>query len=357
MKILYGVVGEGMGHAIRSRVVIEHLLQGGHEVEVMASQRAAGFLANHFPNVHRIHGMHIIYEANQVRRGATLWSNALQGAAALPQQIRAYFELVEDFEPEIVVSDFESWTYLYGKTKGLPVLSIDNMQIIARTAHPPEVLTGARLDYELTRALVAGKLPFCEHYLIGTFFYPTGLKERTTLVPPILREDVLAATSGTGEHLLVYQTGEGYGELTQALTEANVECRVYGMRRDLETEVVEGKLHYRPFSEAGFIADLASARGVIAGGGFTLMSECVYLHKPLLAVPIRGQFEQVLNARYLEHLGYGLAATSVSAAAVQHFLEQIPCCAERLATYHQDGNALLFEALDHQLDKAAAGLL
>ena len=32
MKILYGVVGEGMGHAMRSRVVLEHLVGQGHEM-------------------------------------------------------------------------------------------------------------------------------------------------------------------------------------------------------------------------------------------------------------------------------------------------------------------------------------
>ena len=45
MKILYGVVGEGMGHAMRSRVVLEHLVAQGHELEIMASGRAADFLA------------------------------------------------------------------------------------------------------------------------------------------------------------------------------------------------------------------------------------------------------------------------------------------------------------------------
>ena len=29
MRVLYGVVGEGMGHATRSRVVLEHLLEEG----------------------------------------------------------------------------------------------------------------------------------------------------------------------------------------------------------------------------------------------------------------------------------------------------------------------------------------
>ena len=43
----------------------------------------------------------------------------------------------------------------------------------------------------------------------------------------------------------------------------------------------------------------------MAGGGFTLMSEAVYLHKPLLSVPVVGQFEQVLNALYLQALNFG----------------------------------------------------
>ena len=80
MRLLYGVVGEGMGHAIRSRVVLEHLFEQGHEVEIMASSRAADYLAKRFPEVHRIHGLHIIYDENRVRRGATLFTNVLDGS-------------------------------------------------------------------------------------------------------------------------------------------------------------------------------------------------------------------------------------------------------------------------------------
>src|SRR5262249_18291204 len=83
MKILYGVVGEGMGHAMRSRVILAHLVAQGHEVEIMASGRAVDFLAKHFAGVNRIHGLHMIYEENRVRRGKTLWSNVLSGAVAL----------------------------------------------------------------------------------------------------------------------------------------------------------------------------------------------------------------------------------------------------------------------------------
>jgi UDP:flavonoid glycosyltransferase YjiC (YdhE family) len=64
------------------------------------------------------------------------------------------------------------------------------------------------------------------------------------------------------------------------------------MRRDLTADAVEGNLRFRPFGEASFIEDLRTAAGVIAGAGFTLMGEAVYLRRPMLAVPLAQQFEQ-----------------------------------------------------------------
>ncbi|MBI5499140.1 MAG: teichoic acid biosynthesis protein [Deltaproteobacteria bacterium] len=356
MKILYGVVGEGMGHAMRSRVVLSHLVEEGHEVVVMASSRAADYLAKRFSDVRRIHGLHIVYDENRVRRSWTVWSNILQGTAALPSQIAAYFNLIADFRPVAVVSDFESWTYFYAKAHGLPCYSVDNMQIINRCRHPDELLEGARTNFELTRAFIKAKLPFCDHYFITTYFRPEIRKERTSLHPPILRPEILAAKPTRGEHLLVYQTAEGHEALAGILARSGRECRIYGMRRDIMEEEVEGNLRYRPFDEAGFIADLASARAVIAGGGFTLLGEAVFLHKPVLSVPVRGQFEQVLNGRYLERDGYGMTAPEIDEAVLGRFLERLDACEERLAGVTQDGNKDLFAALDSHLDRAAAGV-
>jgi uncharacterized protein (TIGR00661 family) len=358
MKILYGVVGEGMGHAMRSRVVLEHLVGQGHELEIMASGRATEFLAKRFEGVNRIHGLHMIYEENRVRRGKTLWSNVLSGATGVPKNIAAYFDLIKTFKPEVVISDFESWTYFYAKANRLPIVSIDNMQIINRCTHAPEILAGHEAEFQLTRAFIKGKLPFCSHYVVTTFFQAPIRKPDTTLVPPILRPEILAAKQRRGDHLLVYQTAEGNEGLVGALAKTGLECRVYGMRRGIAEDQVEGNLRYRPFSEAGFIDDLASSRGVIAGGGFTTMGEAVFLHKPMLAVPLVHQFEQVMNARYLEREGFGRMATSLTdPAVVRDFVAAIPACEDKLAGYAQDDNALLFQKVDELLDRAAAGVL
>ncbi len=361
MKIVYGVVGEGMGHAMRSRVVIQHLIEEGHQVAIMASSRAVDYLSQQFEgvgdvrDVNPIHGLFMITEENRIRLGKTILMNTLRGAAAIPQQIAAYFDLLEDLEPEAVITDFESWTHLYGESHRLPVFSIDNMHVIHRCSLPWEVISGERPRYEMTKAFIKTKIPFAEHYFITTFFYPPIRKERTSLYPPILRPKILAAPVSRGDHLLVYQTAGQHRALEEALQGSGFECRVYGMRRGIGEEQVEGNLRYRPFSEAQFIADLASARAVVSTAGFTLMGECVYLHKPMLAVPLSGQYEQILNARYLEYEGYGRTAPDIDAGVLGRFLEAIPACEERLAGFSQDGNSELFDALDEHLDRAAAG--
>jgi len=46
------------------------------------------------------------------------------------------------FEPQMAFSDFESWAYVYARHHRLPVVSIDNQQVIDRCRHPRDVTDG-----------------------------------------------------------------------------------------------------------------------------------------------------------------------------------------------------------------------
>ena len=72
MRILYGVVGEGMGHATRSKVVIEHLVSRGHKVKIVVLGRAYQFLKRHFDDVVEIRGLTIKYASGAMDRDASL---------------------------------------------------------------------------------------------------------------------------------------------------------------------------------------------------------------------------------------------------------------------------------------------
>ncbi|MFO0725643.1 MAG: MJ1255/VC2487 family glycosyltransferase [Myxococcota bacterium] len=354
MKILYGVVGEGMGHAMRSMVLLDHLREKGHDIRIVASGRAATVLAKAHPErVTEITGLTMVYEDNEVKKWKTALQN-LKAAIGIPENLRAHLEMAANFSPDIVISDFESWTYTFARSQHLPVISIDNMQIIHRAEHAPDLLEGEQAAFLLAKGIVKAKLPRANAYLITTFFFPKLRKDRTTLHPPILRKIILDAKKNAknGEHVLVYQSGTSHGSLEEALRQVDAPFRIYGLRRDLTAPLTEGNLTFCPFSEAGFIQDMATCRAVIAGGGFTTMGEAIFLQKPMLSVPLVGQFEQTLNARYLAKLGYGETAPEIDAARVGAFLEKTPWYQEQLAGFQHDQNQGLFAELGRAMEAA-----
>jgi uncharacterized protein (TIGR00661 family) len=355
MRILYGVVGEGMGHATRSKVVCERLIARGHDVKIAVSGRAHAMLAKSFSDVVEIRGLTIRYVDNRMDRDGTLARNVLAAPAMLATNVGAYFDTVARFRPDAVISDFDSFAYLFAKRHGVPVVSIDNQQIVSRCKIGKFAKSGAKLDYQLTKAFVRAKLPGCDHYVITTFFEPPirrKCEDDTTLVPPILRKEVLHAKkrAHAGDHVLVYQTSESDTKLIDELQRVrDQKFVVYGLRKSLH----RGNCTLKEFSETGFVDDLASARAVVCNGGLSLIGEALYLGKPIFSVPVRNQYEQVLNARYLEQLGYGLEAPRIEADVLRLFLAEAPAYAARVARHKQDGNRTLFELVDRLLDRFA----
>lgn len=358
MRILYGVVGEGMGHATRSKVVCEHLVERGHDVKIVVSGRAHAMLAKTFDDVVEIRGLTIRYVDNRVDRDGTLARNVLAAPWMLAANVGAYFDKVARFQADAVISDFDSFAYVFAKRHRIPILSIDNQQIISRCRIGKFAKQGAKIDYQMTKAFVRAKLPGCNHYVVTTFFEPpvrNRFRKNTTLVPPILRTPILEARRRArfGPHVLVYQTSTSDTKLLDELERVSErEFVVYGLRRSAK----RGNCTIKEFSEAGFVEDLATAGAVVCNGGLSLIGEALYLGKPILSVPVHNQYEQVLNARYLEHLGYGLEAERIDADLLRLFLREAPKYAARVAKHRQDGNRILFGVVDrilHRFDRRA----
>jgi len=356
MRILYGIVGEGMGHAIRSRAVIDHLMgDEGHEVAVVVSGRAFDVLKQRFPDVHHIWGLSMTYRDNQFKMVRSVVENVKNSLEGIPENVIRYLEIAHTFKPQCVISDFESWSYLYGMRHRIPVICIDNIQMVTRCTHPAEFVKLHEKEFMVTKAFVKGKLPMCAHYYVTTFFHPPLRKPDTTLVPPVLRREILEAVPTEGEHVLVYQTSESAADLPAILKSIDRKFVVYGFRRDIQEDVTDGNVTMRPFNEARFIADMASASAVIANGGFTVLSEAVHMHKPVLSIPVKSQFEQVLNGYYIEKLGYGYTIDELDRPTLQHFIANIDRYRESLEGYDRsEGNDTLFGKLDEKLDRIAA---
>jgi uncharacterized protein (TIGR00661 family) len=351
LRILYGVNGEGMGHATRSEVVIDSLL-ARHDVRVVASGAAFRFLVDRLPRVEEIFGPTFALEEGEIRRWATVRQNVRLARHELSDTIRHWVDEVDGWQPDVVISDFEPLAGVYARLTRTPLIAVGNINMLDRCRHDREIIRKDREDFLLARTVAHSMVPGAVEYIVTTYFRPPVARGGTTLVPPIVRPEIVHAHPEPGDHLVVYSSGDE--ALIEALRSARIRCLVYGMRGGPDAAVTDGNLELRPRSNEGFIEALRTARGVVAGGGFSLLSEAVYLGKPILSVPLRGQFEQTMNARYTERLGYGVSAPTPTPEIVGDFIERIPEFEEALAGYEQSGNTIALRAIEERAREAAA---
>lgn len=349
MNILYGVPGEGMGHATRSKVIIDFLIEQGHDVKIVSSSRAYQFLNTNFPNkVIEIKGFHFAYKNNEVSKTGTFLLNLKSSSKNLIYNFKKKLLLENSFNPQLVISDFESFSFFFAKLHKLPIISIDNMQIMDRCDLDIDISRNEKVNYKIAKQIVKVKVPKCDHYFITSFFDAPIKKPNTTIVPPIIRKAIVNAKVTTGKHILMYQTSSSLQTIQETLKQLpNERFYVYGMNKDYTDENVT----YKPFSETQFINDLASAKAVIANGGFSFISEAVYLKKPIYSFPIHNQFEQYMNAAYIDKLGYGRHFDSLNADCLKSFLYDFKHFKNNLTTYTQEGNLFLFDQLKSYLSK------
>ena len=245
----------------------------------------------------------IANENNKVSKSKTLAANLGKLSAGLKTFRRLKKSLFEEFQPDVVITDFEPMTAYLAYTNDLPLITIDNQHRMRYMQYDGP--THLNTDRRLTKGVIRAMVPRPDVSLVITFYEAPATNRRTLFFPPILRDEVLATQPTEGDHILVYLSF-GFDDFIEQLKQfPNETFRVYGYDREAQ----DGNLHYRPFSKEGFMNDLASSKAVMATAGFTLMSEALWLKKPMLALPMAGQFEQQLNGHCLEQMGLGKNAS------------------------------------------------
>ncbi|WP_299311780.1 MJ1255/VC2487 family glycosyltransferase [uncultured Aquimarina sp.] len=346
MKILYGVPGEGMGHATRAKVILTHLTKS-HDIRIVSSDRAYQFLQKAFPDqTYEIKGFHFSYKDGIVSRSRTSIDIIKHAPENLMTNFKKYKDLQDDFKPDIIISDFESFTYLYAKYHRVPIISIDNMQIIDRGEIDVNIPESEKLNYKIAKAVVKAKLPNCNQYLISSFFNIKVKKKNSCLIPPIIRKEILDAKQEIKNHILIYQSSCSEKRMIHLLNKLPEEnFLLYGFNK----EKVHGNVSLKKFSETEFIDNFRTAKAVFCNGGYSFITEALFLNKPICTVPIKNQFEQYLNGAYIEKLEYGKMLKDFEIDGIHGFLNDLSKFQKKTKEYQQKDNSLLFNTLDNKL--------
>jgi uncharacterized protein (TIGR00661 family) len=333
-----------MGHATRSKAVIDHL-KGNHDIHVTAGVGAYRYLSRHVDNITELDGLHLWYRNNKLRPYYSAFRNLLRIKTNIQSLIKTK-RIIKEFKPDVIISDF-TWSATWlARWFNIPLITVDNNRLLAKcwVSYPFRFALG-RWNAMFAAYAIQPKSKF---HIVTTFFRPPihARYENVVLVDVPQRKEVIRHTPKNGGHILVYQTHTGDENLFHELQHIDRPFIVYG------TDKVgkQKNLHFKPFSEEPFFQDLASADAVIMNGSLLLMSEALYFKKPVLSLPVKGQFEQELNALYLDRLGYGMFSEELSRRSIEAFFTNAKKYENNLKSFNPDLQAC-FKELDKQLRK------
>ena len=343
--VFYCVCGEGMGHAIRSGVIIDRIKEK-YDVYIFSHDRAYEYLNQKFDHVYEIGGFNTVYINNKVNNTQTLISAFKRNPTNIKVGYDKLYKKARALSPDVIVTDFEIYATIVSKLLQIPLISLDNIHMITQTKidYPPRHQT----EMLKAKGVIKSYVVRPKFHILTSFFFPKiRPKKRAVIYPPVIREDIFKLKPTIGDHIIVYQTSKESDNLVKRLKALDEKFIVYGFNKD----EIDSNLTYKKFNEDEFYDDLASAKAVVCNGGFTFITEAITLKKPIYSVPAIGNFEQTLNGFYVQKLGYGEYHENMSVEKLKIFLKRLDKYQNKLnkvKIYKNDG---IIRELEYRIEK------
>jgi len=344
MRVVYGIQSTGKGHLSRFLGLKPHFDRDGHEVLVIASgyEDPPDYFLKAISNCRYARFQGISYVGDE-RGGISQLGTACAFVRHLPELLDSFRraqDLITDFAPDVVVSDFDP---VLGSMFVAPAitkvgLSHQNVLLAPDMYHPPGMLVEKLVTFAVVRTYTGGL-----DHVLGCHFYPAN----EHCLPPIIRPAILEARPENHGHIVVYHTLPGLLHEFMRYAAENPDRRViiYGYPGHEDTRNV----HFES-DLARFPRDLATADAYVGTAGFQSISEAFYLGKKIAVRPVNGQYEQIWNAAQLEHWKMGRWYQD----SLEEALDQEPDrhLHRRLVPWYRDGAKICYERI---IELASAG--
>lgn len=283
MKIFYAVQATGNGHISRSMELLPYLQQRG-QVDIFLSGDNSNLKLD-APVAYRSKGLSLYYTCNG---SLDYWRIAKAiNPVTLKKEIR---ELpVEQYD--LVINDYDYITAAACAARKIPSVNFGHQasfQSMKVPRPPQKSTTGEWLLKRYARA---------DRY-IGLHFKSYD----DFIVTPVIKKEIREAAPTDGGYITVYLPSYCEPQLV-AIFSRFKEHRFQVFSRQSRQERAEGNITFKPVDNHLFSQSLIHCSAIITGGGFETPAEAIHLGKKVMAIPIRGQYEQCCNAAALKEMG------------------------------------------------------
>lgn len=282
MKILFAIQGTGNGHISRAREIVPLLQQHG-ELDLLISGTQADVSLSQSVK-YNLHGFSFIFGK---KGGVDYWKTfkvmnsrqLLRDIRSLP--LKQYDLIINDFEP------VSAWACKLQKLESVS-LSHQCAFISPRTPRPKK--------WNYAEWLFKYYAPATHH--VGFHFE----RYADFIHTPVIRSEIRNLETRNLGHYTVYLPAYADQFLLKYFSQLkDVAWQVFS--KHAKKEYTEGNVSIKPIQNQAFNHSLATAAGLLTGGGFEGPAEALFMHKKVMMVPMKGQYEQQCNAISAARLG------------------------------------------------------
>ena len=323
MKIVYGVCGEGFGHSSHAILVAKYLEKKGHTVLIATYGRAYNLLKKNF-KVIETNWPELVYKEGRMSKKESI---KIMGKKIIKNKFIKILRKIIKFKPDLFISDLEIYSSFISYLLKKPLITISNQNRFAhcKISKPAKKEKG----YLFMKTISYFHAPKSNYKIILSLKKYKTKRKNSYFAPPIIRKEIQKLKPKQGKKILVYLS-RPKKQILNTLKKTNQKFVVFGYNKNIKQKNLEFK------TKDKFLKEFEKCKAIISTSGFTSIGEALYLNKPYLALPLKGQFEQAFNAILIEKKKFGMYIKELKKQDLEEFIKNIPEYRKNIKKYNID---------------------
>ena len=332
MRYLFLVQGEGRGHMTQAIVLHNLLTANGHQVVfTLIGKSARRNIPTYFtdalgPEVKSIHSPNFVLDKDNksLNLPKSITHNAMR-LGSIRQSLQTIHRTVKKYEPDVLINfyDFLGGLYFRFYRPSSVKHCCIGRQFLTRHPNFP-FIQGRKTErklYLLNNQITAQA---CDKFLALSFrpYHPMCIGN-LVVIPPLIKPEIRKLTPVKEDFLLCYLVNDGYAEdiISWHHQHQGETIHCFWDRKNItDLYCPHPNLIFHKINGPLFTDLMRRCKAYITTAGFESVCEALYLQKPVLMVPVAGQYEQACNALDAEKSGAGITANRFEIDQLMDFL-------------------------------------
>ncbi|MCH7403654.1 glycosyltransferase family protein [Belliella kenyensis] len=319
MKVIFIIQGEGRGHMTQAIALNSILHELNHEVVAVcigksSRRKIPDFFARKIEcPIHTFESPNFVTDKNhkKILIGKTISQNIFQSKTYY-KSLKKLNRIVKDYSPDLIINFYDLLAGIFNLVfkPNCKFWAIGHQYMI----YHPNFQFAPSKNLEKILFILNTKLTALSadlHLALSFVDDKADLKsKKTIIIPPLLRPELFKLKPTKGDFILTYMVNAGYGEEVYRFASNNPEIRIEAFWDNAKAEKLEKPLPNLTFHQIDdrlFLNRMAECKGLISTAGFESICEAMYLTKPVMMVPVAGQYEQACNALDATSAGAGFS--------------------------------------------------